>query len=235
MSDFTEVPEAREAPANVDMPSVTPPLADVPILSSEEVRAEMNQLISDSNPGFAEMRDDMPDAYEVRLNECCDIARSTFTAEMIGEWYNMSSAERAEVINDYGRRISEAMGIHFKGVLFDVADARVNGYNNGDGYVHLAVGLVSDPGCLLQVVDTVSHELRHQFQSEACMNPEKFGIDEVTAAEWRRAAEIYTTNDISYYDPIAYKYNPLETDARNFGNRVSQSIVRDWYKAANAA
>lgn len=222
MTDFIEDSEIPKAMPMEDVPDT----ADLPDFTDEEIAEEYGSYVDDTS-----IR-----AYELGLERCRDIATETFTSEVLGEWYDMSKDERVDLINTYGHRIADVMGIDFRGLVFDVTETGVLGYNSGDGYVHLAEYLVKEPGQIVELIDTVSHELRHQFQYEAYHDPEKFGIDEQTAREWRLAWEVYYTQDpVSNYDPIGYKYNPLETDARNCGEAMAQAVVRGWYKDISVA
>ena len=101
------------------------------------------------------------------------------------------------------------------------------GYNAGDGYVHLNVDMLVDPGMLMCLVDTVAHEARHQLQNEAIENPSKFPIDEATIKEWTGGKEAYTLDLPSAYDPWGYTYNPMETDAKYFGESMVRELTKD--------
>lgn len=231
ISNSFEVPEIKDTTALPDFQIDFPDLSEYPKMSLEDTLAEVNRLISDNHRWLSEMQDISPLAYDMHLDECKEIARNVFSSDVRDEWYEMSSSERTEIITEYGKKIASEMGIQFKGIVFDVTEEGTLGYTNGDGCIHLAKYLVNDPGQIIQLIDTVSHELRHQFQYEAFHDPEKFGIDAQTAREWQLAWEVfYSYNPVSFYDPIAYKYNPCEIDARHAGESIAQSVVRDWYK-----
>ena len=80
---------------------------------------------------------------------------------------------------------------------------------------------------LMQLVDTIAHEARHQLQMEAIANPEKFGIDEATINEWAVGKQAYTTALPSAYDPWGYTYNPLEIDSKYFGESMVREITKE--------
>ena len=78
----------------------------------------------------------------------------------------------------------------------------------------------------LKLVDTITHELRHQYQSE-CV--QRFhDVSEEVIKEWTKGYEIYTTNQPWAYDPWGYKYNPLEIDARYAGESVIRGMTKDF-------
>ena len=212
-----------------------PSLPDV-----QEIKAEYNVIkdvwsdfvhsIKDYAESVPESRE-IVEAREYGVKECAEVAKACFTPEIIRAWGWMDLNARNEVIQEYANGIGEAMGINFKGIVwerFPIENGMYTyGYNAGDGYVHLNVDLLADPGQLMHVVDTVAHEARHQLQNEAIENPSKFPIDEATIKEWTVGREVYTLDMPSAYDPWGYTYNPMETDAKFFG----ESMVRELTKA----
>lgn len=171
------------------------------------------------------------EAREYGVNECADVAKECFSPEIIREWGSMDLESRDKVIQEYAEGIGEALDINFKGVVWEQFPIEngsyIYGYNAGDGYLHLNVDMLADPGQLMHVVDTVAHEARHQFQNEAIDNPSKYPIDEATIKEWTVGRENYTTEMPSAYDPWGYTYNPMETDSRYFGESMVRELTKD--------
>ena len=171
------------------------------------------------------------EAREYGVKECAEVAKECFTPEVIRDWGMMDLEARDKVIQEYANGIGEAMGINFKGIVwenFPIENGRYTyGYNAGDGYVHLNTDLLADPGQLMHVVDTVAHEARHQLQNEAIENPSKFPIDEATIKEWTVGRAVYTTEMPNAYDPWGYLYNPMETDAKFFGESMVRELTKD--------
>ena len=190
----------------------------------------VNSIIeySDSN---TDTKAEVVEARDYGVKECADVAKACFTPEIIKAWGLMNLEARDKVIQEYANGIGEAMGINFKGIVweqFPIENGMYTyGYNAGDGYVHLNVDMLADPGQLMHVVDTVAHEARHQLQNEAIENPSKFPIDEATIKEWTVGREIYTLDQPSAYDPWGYTYNPMETDARYFGESMVRELTKD--------
>ena len=182
----------------------------------------------DSNRDTSE---EIVEAREYGVKECADVDKACFTPEVIKAWGLMNMDARDRVIQEYANGIGEAMGINFKGIVwerFPIENGYYTyGYNAGDGYVHLNVDMLADPGQLMHVVDTVAHEARHQLQIEAIENPSKFPIDEATIKEWTVGRDIYTLDEPSAYDPWGYTYNPMETDARYFGESMVRELTKD--------
>lgn len=167
---------------------------------------------------------------EYGVKECADVAIGCFTPEVIREWGSKDLNERNAVIQEYATGIGNSLGIDFKGIIWEQMPAKngsqTMGYACGDGYLHLNVQMLSNPAALMQLVDVVAHEARHQLQKEAMRNPERFPIQESTIKEWRVAQANYTTEYPSAYDPWGYTYNPMEMDSRYFG----ESMVRELTK-----
>lgn len=206
----------------------------------QEIQAEYN-VIRDAWNDFINSIKEYPEeilenkeiveAREYGVKECADVAKACFTPEVIREWGQMTLQERNQVIQEYANGIGKAMGINFKGIVWEYFPIEngmyTYGYNAGDGYVHLNVDMLADPGQLMHVVDTVAHEARHQLQNEAIENPSKFPIDEATIKEWTVGKNTYTLDMPSAYDPWGYTYNPMETDARFFGESMVRELTKN--------
>lgn len=220
---------------------ITKDVLEVPSLPDvKEIKAEYETIkdvwtdFINSIKDYAEIVPESREIVEGReygVKECADVAKNCFTPEIIREWGLMNLDARDKVIQEYAKGIGNAMGINFKGIVwekFPIENGMYTyGYNAGDGYVHLNVDMLVDPGQLMHVVDTVAHEARHQLQFEAIENPSKFPIDEATIKEWTVGSETYTLEMPSAYDPWGYTYNPMETDARFFGNTMVRELTKD--------
>lgn len=206
----------------------------------QEIKTEYNvvkDVWNDFVNSIKEYTDAVPESKEIveareyGVKECADVAKACFTPEVIRAWGMMDLDARNKVIQEYANGIGEAMGINFKGIVweqFPIENGMYTyGYNAGDGYVHLNIDMLADPGQLMHVVDTVAHEARHQLQNEAIENPSKFPIDEATIKEWTVGREVYTLDMPSAYDPWGYTYNPMETDAKYFGESMVRELTKD--------
>jgi len=166
------------------------------------------------------------DAREIGLKECCDAAKGIFTAEVLADWGKMSVKERDQIVQEYSKAVGEGLDIDFKGIVFEQMEPGLMGYNNGNGYVYLNENLLRDPKEVVNLIDTVAHEARHQMQTEAIKNPERFGIDQATVNEWEAGFANYTTESPTALDPWGYHYNPVEVDARYFGESVVRELTK---------
>lgn len=220
---------------------ITKDLQEIPSLPEiQEIKTEYNvvkDVWNDFVNSIKEFTDAVPESKEIveareyGVKECADVAKDCFTPEVIRGWGMMDLDARNKVIQEYANGIGEAMGINFKGIVWEQFPIEngmyAYGYNAGDGYVHLNIDMLADPGQLMHVVDTVAHEARHQLQNEAIENPSRFPIDEATIKEWTVGREIYTLDMPSAYDPWGYTYNPMETDARYFGESMVRELTKD--------
>lgn len=201
-------------------PEVSRPLTALEGLAERVKDAEMNSV------------NDAVDCYgchllEYGLKECTDCAKEVFTPEVIENWGNLSPEERAKVAMDYADKVSESFGLSkYHGVVIEDMQPGCNGYNRGDGYAHLNANLIKGDASPFQVMDTITHELRHQYQME-CLGG-YHPIPEETYKEWKKGLEIYTNDSPWAYDPWGYKYNPLELDARYAGESVVREISKDY-------
>lgn len=224
-----------------DINEITRDVLEMPSLPDvQEIQKDFNvikDVWNDFINSIKEYTESVPKSWEIveareyGVKECADVAKACFTPEVIREWGHMTLQERNQVIQEYAHGIGKAMGIKFKGIVWEYFPIEngmyTYGYNAGDGYVHLNVDMLSDPGQLMHVVDTVAHEARHQLQMEAIENPSKFPIDEATIKEWMVGRETYTLDMPNAYDPWGYTYNPMETDARYFGESMVRELTKD--------
>ena len=233
MNEFFETPkEVTEVKTMQEIKECTSDY-DSPVENWEEYVESMNEYAESFESralAVKEYSTATVEAREYKLDECTDVAKKHFTAEVINNWINMDVETRDQIIQDYAKDLSEALGIDFNEVIWEVmppGEGYIFGYNNGDGHIHLNIEMLSDPAMLMYIVDTTAHELRHQFQNEAIENPDKFPIDEETIKEWTIGRNIYTQNMPTAYDPWGYTYNPMETDARFFGESMVREITKD--------
>lgn len=222
----TDVPEVQTLP---EVPAETAEYNVVQDVWNDFVNSIKE--FTDSVFGSQDTNEQIVEAREYGVKECADVAKACFTPEVIQAWGLMDLESRNKIIQEYAEGIGDAMGINFKGIVweeFPIENGMYTyGYNAGDGYVHLNVDMLADPGQLMHIVDTVAHEARHQLQNEAIENPSKFPIDEATINEWTVGRQVYTLDMPSAYDPWGYTYNPMETDAKYFG----EAMVRELTKA----
>lgn len=163
---------------------------------------------------------------EFGIKECTDGAKEIFTPEVLEDWANMTPEQRSELAQQYGDLVAENFQlVNYNGVVFEPMEGK-NGYNNSDGHAYISSALIEDQRSPLQVIDIITHELRHQYQSE-CIKGLHYVPDE-TRIEWIKGAEMYSTEMPWAEDPWGYKYNPLETDARYAGESVVREMTKDY-------
>lgn len=170
-----------------------------------------------------ENRQDLGKIDEIRVNETAEIMADVFSEDVLRNWPEMSLREKSAKINEYYIRAGANLGIHTKGVIIEPIPCSNPGmtsfgYNSGDGYIHLNTAVVEDSSMLSQVLDTSSHEMRHQFQNEVLANPQRFGdIPRSVLNTWRYEMMNYINPD---YDYQGYYEQAIECDARDFSEDV---------------
>ncbi len=171
---------------------------------------------------------------EFGIEKCVEAANEYFNPGVISEWMNLSVEQRAEICYAYADEVAKAFELEqYNGVIFEQLESGKLGYNCGDGYIHLTTDLLNPLNSPLNLIDTITHELRHQYQSE-CVNGFHDVPDEVRN-EWTIASEIYTTDGAWCYDPWGYMYNPLEIDSRYAGETVVREITSQMFNDALAS
>ena len=63
------------------------------------------------------------------------------------------------------------------------------------------------------LLETVSHELRHAYQNEAVDYPTKYMVSKETIDTWKKNFKNYISSDKGYEK---YRNQPVEVDAREF-------------------
>lgn len=160
------------------------------------------------------------------LDRCTVAAETIFNPGVIENWSNLSLEQRKEIAGAYAREVADAFQLqNYTGVYFEDMEPGTYGYNNGDGSVHISNEIISAWTSPLQIVDTITHELRHQYQSEAIQGYHNVSADVVN--EWAAAQAVYTYDQPYCYDPWGYMYNPLEIDARYAGETVVRNLTHD--------
>lgn len=167
---------------------------------------------------------------EIRVNETAEIMADVFSEDVLTNWSEMSLDEKSAKLNEYYIRAGTNLGIDTKGVIIEPMPCETPGmisfgYNSGDGYIHINENVVNDPSQLGQVLDTTTHEMRHQFQSDVLAAPQRFGdIPQDVLGIWN-----YEMNPCNYispdYDYQGYYEQAIECDARNFAEDVLKSYT----------
>ncbi len=164
---------------------------------------------------------------EYGIEDCAKSAKEIFTPEVIKKWVTFSPEKKRELCTQYAERTSKAFElVDYKGIVFERLENGVIGYNRGDGIIYLKDEFLTSPFSPLEIIDTITHELRHQYQSEAMRG--KHSIPEDVRKEWMQAYKDYTTGKPWALDPWGYKYNPLEIDARYAGETVIRNLTKDY-------
>lgn len=133
-------------------------------------------------------------------------------------WEQLSSEERAEVLNDLAQKVGFDCGIQIKGVQFFWFPPYANGYENGDGYLHLHEKYLSDPKLKEDALHTLFHEARHTFQNAVVNDPDSFDVDSKIVETWKNNLDNYLTPDKFGY--FRYYTQPVEADANAFADYV---------------
>lgn len=166
---------------------------------------------------------------ELRKDQVAEIMGEVFTEDVIENWDNLSIEEKTALLNQYYHLAGETLGISVNDVIVEDLQAQFGegtmGYNNGDGNVHVDVSRLTDSSQLGDLLNTVTHEMRHQLQTEAVARPEDFSdIPSDVLEQWK-----YELNPNNYirpeYDYEGYYNQAIEVDARDFGESVVDRFI----------
>lgn len=193
--------------------------------AEESVALEMTRLETFENKPY------LSEVDEIRVTETAEIMADVFSEDVLSNWSEMSVDEKSAKLNEYYIRAGENLGIQTKGVIIETMPCEtpgmVNfGYNSGDGYIHLNADVLNDPTQFSQILDTATHEMRHQFQSDVLAAPHNFSdIPQDVMAAWEY--ELDPRNYISPdYDYQGYYEQAIERDARDFAEDVLRTYTQ---------
>lgn len=229
MNEIREIPkDVNEMPSFPKVQETTAEYNDIKEIWTDFINSikEFAETVADAK----DMKPEVVEAREYGVKECAEVAKSCFTPEVIKAWGFLDTNVRNHVVQEYAKGIGDALGVDLKGIVwtdFPNDEGFTYGENKGDGYLYLNVEMLTNPAFLMHVVDTVAHETRHQLQLEAIDNPSKYPIDEASIREWEVGRNVYTPELPTAYDPWGYTYNPMETDARYFGEAMVRELTKD--------
>lgn len=190
-------------------------------LQAEAVTLESTKL------EFFENKQFLSEVDEVRIEETADIMKEVFSEDVLASWSELTLEEKSAKLNEYYVKAGENLGINTRGVIVETMYSEYGtiafGYNAGDGYIHLNEAVVEDPGMLGQVLDTATHEMRHQFQNDAIANPYRFSdIPTNVLGTWEYEFRNYIKPE---YDYQGYYEQAIESDAREFSEDVLRAYT----------
>ena len=142
-----------------------------------------------------------------------------FTKEVLDSWDYLSIQEKAERVGAYATQLNKAMGISINNIeikpLLDNVFGAMFATEHRMEINYKALENKANLGILL---DTITHEARHQLQYEAVVNPERFPyVSHETIEAWRNNRNNYISMNDS---PEGYFKQPIEVDARKFAEDV---------------
>lgn len=175
-------------------------------------------------PHFIEERD-------FGLERCTEAAKELFTLGVIMGWVTLSTQQRMNITEVYAKKVAEAFElVSYNGVFYENLEPGVYGYNNGNGKLNLSNELMGPKISPFRIIDTITHELRHQYQKEATQG--FHNVPEDVLEEWITANQIYNLGRPCCFNPWGYNYNPLEIDARYAGETVVRNITHYLFNVA---
>lgn len=139
-------------------------------------------------------------------------------------WDKASIEERKQILQDYMNEVIKVYGLKDVNVNINWdPDAKYTSksitwgyYTHGTHTVTLNEAALADSvgnWDSYDLLETVSHELRHAYQHEAIDHPTQFMVSKETIDTWKNNFDNYINSDTDY---DAYRAQPVEVDARDF-------------------
>lgn len=194
----------------------------------ESVKSYFEDSEKVSDEEYSKYPKEFSETREFGLERCADAAKEYFNPGVINDWMNLSTEQRAEICYAYADEVAKAFELeNYGGVIFEEMEPNKMGSNNGDGTIHLSIDILNPMTSPLSVVDVITHELRHQYQSECVLG--FHDVPDEVRNEWAVSAMIYSEDSACCYDPWGYIYNPLEIDSRYAGETVVREISNQMF------
>lgn len=167
------------------------------------------------------------DSRDFGIDKCIEAAKEIFSPELIRDWDALTPETKRNLIQKYADQVASAFELKiYSGVYFESMPPNQLGYNNGNGSIYLNEDYITNNRISpIELLDTITHELRHQYQFESVNG--LHNIPEDVRNEWKTGFEEYTLGAPYVYDPWGYTYNPLEIDANYAGSTVVREITKD--------
>lgn len=157
---------------------------------------------------------------EYRISdECQRLAEEVFTRQVRDNWDTMTEDERKAIIQDYVNRISNALFGENTTVKFDASGYGFSspGFLGIGRQISINLDFVSNPEknfSIDKVMDTLTHEMRHQYQSQVKGNLfNKYGVSDELKSQWNAPYISYDPKKNNYN---AYYAQEVERDARAY-------------------
>lgn len=148
-----------------------------------------------------------------KSEQCKTVADQIFTQKVREDWPNLTQAEREQILEKYAKEIGKVLGEGNE--IITTLDFNAGGYgvSYGNGTIAINPSFVSDPTgnySLDKVIDTITHETRHQYQQEVRSNSGLYNAPQGLVDEWKQP---YIPSQPDY---DAYYRQEVERDARAF-------------------
>lgn len=163
------------------------------------------------------------------LDKCTHAAKEIFNPGVIMGWTPLKLPYRMGIFEAYAKEVAYAFElVTYRGIIYkDFEEEDVLGENNGDGWLYLSNSLKDPRRSPFEIIDTITHELRHQYQDEAIRGHHNVPAD--VKEEWTIADRIYNDKYPCCFNPWGYNYNALEIDARYAGETVVRNVSHDLF------
>lgn len=145
--------------------------------------------------------------------ECGEIANRIFTPEVREQWPDMTPEERLAYITQYKDEISVVLGEGTHITPEDIGYCDGYGVSYDPGGIGINKDFIFNPTgnySLDKLIDTTTHEMRHQYQNAAEDDPERYGVPDSVYSEW---TQTYIESDKDY---TGYYQQSVEADAKAY-------------------
>jgi hypothetical protein len=166
-----------------------------------------------------------------KSEKCQKIAEEIFTQDVRDNWATYSEKKRKSIIEKYVDMIGQVFygdrnwwdklwGNHpsnIDSVEYTLTKDGSFGLATLNGSIEINYRFVTDPSknySIDKVIDTLTHETRHQYQQDVWKNPKKYSVPDSLRKEWDNSNYKSTKNPkVTYSD---YYLQEVERDARAF-------------------
>lgn len=235
-STLSETPNAKAVIDNcktslmVNYPDISSLIDDLRERIIDDINEILDGDFNDSDV-FKTLGTPFIEVRDFGLEKCTEAAKEFFPLGVIMGWVTLSERQRMALSEVYAKAVAEAFElVSYNGVSYEDLEPGVAGLNNGDGWLYLSKEFMGPKNSPFEIIDTITHELRHQYQKESMRHLHH--VSEDVIREWIEAFQMYNSGRPCCFNPWGYNYNPLEIDARYAGETVVRNLTHYLFNSA---
>lgn len=174
------------------------------------------------------VKTELSETDKKKVDETKELLHETFGEDVVDTIAKASNKQRVDLMDEFAHELAKLYGLD---IDIDITIDKVSSwgyysYDNKKAVFNIAV-LMADAEnsafktVVLEVIDTIIHELRHAVQHKAASDPDFWDVGEERAKTWAANMRNYVRPGV---DPRGYANQPVEADATTFAGAVMSEV-----------